>query len=441
MQQPDARSSAASPADSAAADSAAADSALIDSGLGHAVLEGSFAAIAAIRANALRSALTALGIIIGVAAVIAVVAVMQGLSSTVTKQLDDLASDMVIVRAYTPQQQLMIGLSNTLSSEDFQAVRERVRGLEHITAIILPISLGGRISAGTQTTTAQIIGTDAQYQNVVRVYTDQGRFIGESDDLRRRRVVVLGPTVARDLKLPEDPIGSFVQLGGEWFRVVGIAEARGSLFGFDQDNYAIAPFSTLRALSSPEQREDVQIYFRPAPGVSLKNLEAQVRHTLRSRRGLAKDAPDPFEFQTAEKTRANFDAIVQGVTLVAGAVVGISLLVGGIGVMNIMLVSVTERTREIGIVKALGATPRFILLQFLVEALVLSLFGGLVGLALGWGFAVLISMAVPGMAGASVPLWAVALALGFTTAIGVIFGLAPAIKAARLHPIDALRYE
>jgi putative ABC transport system permease protein len=127
--------------------------------------------------------------------------------------------------------------------------------------------------------------------------------------------------------------------------------------------------------------------------------------------------------------------------MVAGAVVGISLIVGGIGIMNIMLVSVTERTREIGIVKALGATPQFILIQFLVEALVLSLFGGVVGLALGWGLALLISVSVPGMTGASVPLWAVALSFGFTTAIGVIFGLAPAIKASRLHPIDALRYE
>jgi len=162
---------------------------------------------------------------------------------------------------------------------------------------------------------------------------------------------------------------------------------------------------------------------------------------LRTRRKVADGAPDPFKVQTAERTRKSFDSIVQGVTMVAAAVVGISLLVGGIGIMNIMLVSVTERTREIGIVKALGATPQFILIQFLVEALVLSLFGGVVGLALGWGLALLIALAVPGMSGAAVPLWAVLLALGFTTAIGVIFGLAPAIKAARLHPIDALRYE
>ncbi len=419
----------------------AAPSGLIESGIGHAVLEGSFAAVAAIRANALRSALTALGIIIGVAAVIAVVAVMQGLSSTITKQLDDLASDMVIVSAYTPRQQAMIGMRNTLSSDDFIAVRERVREVQDITAVTQPIGLGGQIRSASSTTTAQILGTVANYQNVVRVYTDQGRFISDSDDERRRRVVVLGPTVVKDLELGDDPVGSFVQMGSEWFRVIGVGEARGTLFGFDQDNYVFAPFSTLRAMSAPGQPEDVQIYFRPQPGADVKHIEAQVKQVIRGRRGLAKDAPDPMQFQTAERTRESFDSIVSGVTMVAGAVVGISLLVGGIGVMNIMLVSVTERTREIGIVKALGATPRFILLQFLVEALVLSLFGGLIGLALGWGFALLISMAVPGMSGASVPGWAVLLSLGFTTAIGVIFGLAPAVKAARLNPIEALRYE
>ena len=412
-----------------------------DANLAHAVTEGTRAALMAIRANALRSALTALGIIIGVAAVIAVVAVMQGLASSITRQLDDLAADMVIVNAYTPQQDVLIGLRNTLSAEDFETLRDHVNGIEDITPMAMPISLGGRVRSSTRSISTQILGTQESYQRIVRVYTDQGRFLSASDELRRRRVVVLGPTVARDLDLLPDPVGRFVEIGGEWFRVVGVAEPRGSLFGFDQDNYLIAPFSTLRALSAPGQAEDVQIYFRPADGVALKRIEDQVRQLLRTRRALPSEAPDPFEFQTAEKTRERFQRIVGGVTLVAGAVVGISLLVGGIGVMNIMLVSVTERTREIGIVKALGAAPRFILLQFLVEALVLSLLGGLIGVVLGWSFALLISFAVPGMAGASVPPWAILLALGFTTAIGVVFGLAPAMKAARLHPIDALRYE
>jgi putative ABC transport system permease protein len=407
----------------------------------HATVEGTMAALRAIRANALRSALTALGIIIGVAAVIAVVAVMQGLSSTINRNLDDLASDMVIVTADTPTQQALIGLRNRLSFDDFLAVRERVRGIESITANMQPPSFGGRVKQGSHSAVTQIMGTDSNYQDVVRVYTDQGRFLSESDDLRRRRVAVLGPTVVRELELPANPVGSFIELGGDWFRVIGVAEARGSLFGFDQDNYVIAPFSTLKALAGSAQDEDVQIYYRPAKGTALESIEAQLRQVLRTQRKVADGAPDPFKVQTAERTRKSFDSIVQGVTMVAAAVVGISLLVGGIGIMNIMLVSVTERTREIGIVKALGATPQFILIQFLVEALVLSLFGGMVGLALGWGLAFLIALGVPGMSGAAVPLWAVLLALGFTTAIGVIFGLAPAIKAARLHPIDALRYE
>ena len=407
----------------------------------HAIIEGSAAAIRAIRANALRSALTALGIIIGVAAVIAVVAVMQGLSSTVTRQLDDLASDMVIVNAYTPRNELLIGLRNTLSAEDYQAVRDHVRGVEEITMLYLPLGLGGVIGSGSERSVTQIMGTDSSYQSVVRVYTDQGRFLSESDDQRRRRVVILGRTVVKNLRLPENPIGVFVELGGEWFRVVGVAESRGSLFGLDQDNFVIAPFSTLRSLAAADAGDDVQIYFRPAADVPLASLENQIRQVLRARRNTPAGAPDPFELQTAEKTRKNFDSIVQGITLVAGAVVSISLLVGGIGVMNIMLVSVTERTREIGIVKALGATPQFILLQFLVEALVLSFCGGLIGLVLGWGFALLVAATVPGMTGASVPLWAVLLAFGFTTLIGVVFGMAPAIKASRLHPIEALRYE
>jgi putative ABC transport system permease protein len=313
--------------------------------------------------------------------------------------------------------------------------------VQDMTVQMHPLSFGGAARYGSQSTTAQIIGTDSSYQNVVRVFTDRGRFLSTSDDLRRRRVVVLGTTVARDLQLPEDPVGAFIELGGEWFRVVGVAEPRGSLFGLDQDNFILAPFSTLRALVGERVGDDIDIYFRPVDLAQLDEIMAQVRQILRHRAGLADDAPDHFEFQTAERSRESFASIIRGVTLVAGAVVGISLLVGGIGIMNIMLVSVTERTREIGINKSLGATPQFILVQFLVEALVLSLFGGVVGLLLGWGFALLLSTAIPGMGGAVVPLWAVLLAIGFSTAIGVIFGLAPAVKASRLNPIDALRYE
>jgi putative ABC transport system permease protein len=413
----------------------------LDDGIGHAVREGALAALAAIRANALRSALTTLGIVIGVAAVIAVVAIMQGLSRNIVAQLDDLGSDMVTLRAYTTADQQLLGSQNRIDYDDFLALKARALGAADMTAQMRAYSYGASVSFGRRSEQTQLIGTDSSYQNVVRVYPQKGRFLAPADDARRRRVAVLGPSLVHKLQIAGDPVGQFVQIGGEWFRVVGVAEARGSLFGLDQDNYLIAPFSTLRSLYGEKVERDIDILFRPDGNVSLQEVQAGMIRVLRQRHRIAAGAPDPFEFVTAERMREQFGAIVRAVTLVGAGVVGISLLVGGIGVMNIMLVSVTERTREIGIVKALGATPRFILVQFLIEALGLSLFGGLVGLGCGWGLAALMAMTLPGMEGALVPWWAVALALGFTTAIGVLFGLAPAIKAARLPPIEALRYE
>ena len=418
-----------------------ADAIGLASGLAHAVLEGGRAAFAAIRANALRSALTALGIIIGVAAVIAVVAIMQGLSRNITAQLDDLGSDTVTLRAYTSPEQTMLGTGNRIHYNDFLALQGRVPGVLDMTAQMQAFSFGSGVSHGRNTTQSQIIGTDSSYQNVVRVYPERGRFLTASDDERRRRVAVLGASVVDKLEIAGDPVGQFVRISGEWFRVIGVAERRGSLFGMDQDNYVIAPFSTMRSLNGERVERNIEIMFRPASSERLPAIQAQMGQILRARHRVADGDPDPFEFITAERIRAQFDAIIRGVTLVAGGVVGISLIVGGIGIMNIMLVSVTERTREIGIVKALGATPRFILVQFLIEAVVLSLFGGLVGLLLGWGLAAFLALFIPGMSGASVPVWAMMLALGFTSLIGIVFGLAPAVKASRLHPIDALRYE
>ncbi|GGO74865.1 ABC transporter permease [Bowmanella pacifica] len=407
----------------------------------HAAIEGTRAALASIRAHAMRSALTTLGIVIGVAAVITVVAIMEGLSSGIDSQLDDLGSDMVTLRAITSQEQEMLGFSNKLSYEDFLVLKAKVKDVEDMSASMQAFSFGSTVSYGRQTVQTQVIGTDSGYQKVIKVYPQQGRFIRSTDDDRRRRVVFIGESTRKKLKLPENPIGEFISLSGEWFRIIGVAEERGSLFGFDQDNYIIAPFSTMASLAGSRVTENIDIMFRPAAGANLDSIQAQIRQILRKRHHLSGDDKDDFEFITAKKTKESFAAITNWVTLVAGGVVGISLLVGGIGVMNIMLVSVTERTREIGINKALGATPNFIMLQFLVEALVLSLFGGIIGLLLGWGLAAFLSMLVPSMPAALVPGWAIALSFGFTTAIGVIFGLMPAVKAANLNPIDALRYE
>lgn len=406
----------------------------------HALIEGSRAAFLSIRAHGLRSFLTTLGIIIGVASVITVVAIMNGLSSNIRGQLDDLGSDMVTIRAYTTPDQELLGFRNKLSDSDFRLLQSKLGQVEQISRMMPAFSLGLSVSYGRSSTQTQLLGADSAYQNVVRIYPQQGRFLTAQDDLKRRRVAFIGHSLIQKLQLPANPVGHYISLSGDWFRIIGVAEKRGSLFGFDQDNYIITPFSTATAINGPDNLQ-VEISYRPKPGADAAQIERQVRSLLRAKAGLSASEPDHFELVSSEKTKAQFDKVLDSVTWVAAGVVGISLLVGGIGVMNIMLVSVTERTKEIGIVKALGATPQFILLQFLVEAIVLSLFGGLIGLILGYGFAALMSLMMPGMPDAVVPLWAVVLAIGFTSVIGIVFGLAPAIKASRLNPIDALRFE
>lgn len=407
----------------------------------HALIQGTKAAMLAITAHGMRSALTTLGIIIGVSAVITVVAIMESLSATITDQLDDLGSDMVTLQAHTNPEQEMLGLSNKLSYDDFLVLKAKTNHVSDMTATMRAFSLGTSVQYGRSNTQTQIIGTDSSYQRVINTYPELGRFLSESDDLRRRRVAFIGSSVAEKLNMPNNPTGEFINLSGDWFRVIGLAEKRGKLFGFDQDNYIIAPFSTIRSLNGSQATDNIDIMFRPQQGANLDEIKAQMRQILRQKHNLSGDDVDHFKFVTAEKTKKQFAEITTAVTLVAGGVVGISLLVGGIGIMNIMLVSVTERTKEIGIAKALGATPLFILFQFLVEALILSLLGGILGLILGYGLASMVAMFMPGDGGVMVPMWAIALSFGFTTAIGVIFGLAPAIKASKLNPVDALRYE
>ena len=397
-------------------------------------------AVLSIRLHLLRSGLTTLGIIIGVAAVISVVAIMQGLSAGIRGQLDDLGSDMTTLRAFTTPDQELLGFRNKLTDSDYDALLNKISDFDQITVAMPAFSMGLSVSYGRSSSQSQLIGAAPNYQDVIRIYPQLGRFILPQDDERRRRVAFIGPSLINKLQLPANPVDEFVLISGDWFRIIGVGEKRGSLFGFDQDNYIITPFQTAKALNGPDQLQ-VEISYRAKAGVDEQALQQQIRNVLRAKRGLASDAADPFEFITAEKMKSQFNQVLNSVTLVAAGVVGISLLVGGIGVMNIMLVSVTERTREIGIVKALGATPQVILLQFLLEAVLLSLFGGLLGLLLGYGVAALLGALIPGLSDAVVPLWAVLLSLGFTTFIGVVFGLMPAVKAARLAPIDALRYE
>jgi putative ABC transport system permease protein len=254
-------------------------------------------------------------------------------------------------------------------------------------------------------------------------------------------VAVIGETVRQNLKLPKDPVGEFIEMGGEWFKVVGVTEPRGEMFGFSQDDYAIIPFATGMAAYANPVRQDIEISFTVADIEDIEPVKDRVTALLRQLHQLKPGERNDFKVQTASQLTESFSQVIATVTVVLGGIVSVSLLVGGIGIMNIMLVSVTERTREIGISKALGAKRHHILLQFLIEATVLSLLGGLVGILLGYGLGFGAAKLLPGFPDAYVPWWAVVLAFGFSTVVGVVFGLMPAAKAAKLDPIEALRYE
>ena len=228
---------------------------------------------------------------------------------------------------------------------------------------------------------------------------------------------------------------------GSWCGVVGLLETKGEIMGFSQDDIVLIPYSTMQSLQGNQARTDIQIQLSLTEGVDIDDVAGQLTAMLRNAHDLSADEDDDFVIQTSEQLMETFDQIIGMVTIVIGGIVSISLLVGGIGIMNIMLVSVTERTREIGICKAIGAKRHHILMQFLIEALLLSLLGGLIGLALGYGLGTLIASSIPGFPPAAIPWWSVALALGFSGFVGVLFGILPAAKAANLDPIDALRYE
>ena len=336
----------------------------------------------------------------------------------------------------------MQGKRNRLSLRDYEYLLHHIEDINSVTPMFLALSdFGGSIQYGGQSSVSRILATTPSYQDTQSVYPSVGRFITDADDRSRRRVTVIGTALRDNLKLPENPVGEFIEMGGEWFRIVGLMEERGEMFGFSQDDYAIIPFGTGLALSSNALRQDISITFNVNDIEQIEPVSDRVTSLLRRLHGLKPGQRNDFKVETARQLTESFAGIINTMTLVLGSVVGVSLLVGGIGIMNIMLVSVTERTREIGISKALGAKRHHILMQFLIEATALSLLGGLIGLVIGYALGFGAARLIPGFPDAVVPWWAVALALGFSTLVGVVFGLMPAAKAARMDPIEALRYE
>jgi putative ABC transport system permease protein len=396
-------------------------------------------AMSSIRAHRLRSFLTMLGVIIGVSSVICVIALVQGMSASISQQFAGLGSSTLTLRAETPVEDQLRGQQNRLRLADVDELRYRMDGIRHITPMV-PVN-AGQVTYRSNSAAGQFYGTTESLQDVQQLFPRLGRFITASDDVSRRRVVVLGEKIREDLKLPENPIGEFVQIGREWFKVVGVMESRGELFGFNQDAFLIMPYSTALAFSGVMVRQDFSITFSVIDVEALETVKQRVIGLIRRAHGLEKDDPNDFRVEASDTIAKTFNTITSTITAVVAGIVGISLLVGGIGIMNIMLVSVTERTREIGIAKALGAPRHYILLQFLIEAMLLAMIGGVIGIVLGFGLAFGIAALIPNFPPPAVPWWAVLGSCLFSMLIGMVFGILPASKAANLVPIDALRYE
>jgi putative ABC transport system permease protein len=406
----------------------------------YAVQECVRSALASIRSHRMRSFLTMLGVIIGVASVICIVSLLQGLTRSVMNEFQGIGGNTLQIHSYTSREDRLIGKWNRMEPADLELVKYRVAGISNVTPMTA-VALPGGIRNGSNTTGAQVLASTSWFQLANQSFPRLGRFIAESDNDSRRRVVVLGEQARVDLKLPEDPLGTFIQVGNDWFKIVGVMEARGDLFGQSLDNYVVIPFETGWSMAGPYNKPDMAIMVTVNDLDAIADVTSRITALLRRAHKIGANDPDDFKVESSQSLTETIERVSGTITLVISAVVGISLLVGGVGIMNIMLVSVTERTREIGIAKALGAPRSYILMQFLIEAMVLAVIGGIIGIGLGWLLGVVAANMIPHFPPPAVPWWAVLGATGFSALVGMLFGILPARRAANLAPIDALRHE
>jgi putative ABC transport system permease protein len=394
-------------------------------------------ALAAIAEHRLRAFLTTLGIIFGTMAVIAVVSIVQGMFHLYTSQLEGLGAGFLFVVPGNADTSGRVRENAVLTEEDARALEQRVDGV----LAVSPYYLDRRRIAlrGESVDVAVMPVTDA-YPDIQNHYVGEGRFFSSLEARARARKVVLGHKVAEQLGLSR-AVGERIRLYGVPFEVAGVMEPKDGTnpLGQNFDLSVIVPYKTARLFSAPMRGGMLLVKLSDANDVDRKKDE--LRRVLRQQHRIRAGDPDDFQIVTQGDILSSVTEVQSAATWVVTAIVGIALLVGGIGIMNIMLVSVTERTREIGVRMALGARRSDVLVQFLVEAVLLGSLGGLIGIGLGIGAAYLVSAVVPDFPTPYVPPWAVALAFLFSAAVGLVFGLYPAARAARLDPIEALRYE
>ena len=400
-------------------------------------------AFSQIWANKSRAFLTALGIIVGVASTTAVIAALTGLKAKVLSEFESVGASKFFVfpdrpdnapRNMYPWEKIL------LKTDEAKAIRDEctlVKAITPITEVGLDVD-----SAGKRIEGITVAGIWPDWHEVQNRFVQEGRPFTQIDVDSERQVCLINQDAIRELDLPANAVGEAILLGGRRFMIVGIIETtQARFFGMNISSAEIfIPFSVAEKLQDRNFFMRIEGLFM-SPETAADG-EDEVRFVLRRMRGLSPGDPQTFQVAAIDKFIAQFKTLAAGITAIAGGIVGISLLVGGIGIMNIMLVSVSERTREIGLRKAVGATPMAILLQFLLEAVTLCLVGGFIGIAFGRLAAFGLTM-IPGaqLEQSDIPFWAVALSFVFSAMTGIVFGMFPAIKASRLDPIEALRHE
>jgi putative ABC transport system permease protein len=408
------------------------------------VKESALMALDTLRSNKLRSALTILGVSVGVMTVIFMVSIIQGLNKAFADQIESLGSNTIFIAKFEPSFGRPPGPDEIhrkdLTMDDAEALRTEAPSIVGVSPIHRLLAATVRYQ-DKQTDTPILFGVTPYYEFVQTQYVASGRFVNDIDLQDRSNVVILGVDVKQAMFPYEDPIDKEVRINGNPFRVIGVMEPLGNFFGQSRDNSIFIPISTFDKYYRDFPFPDVIFFIivRPRSRAYVKSAIDEITDILRRRRRVPVGAPNNFGISSQDSLLDVYNQLTGATALVLTAISFVALMIGGIGVMNIMLVSVTERTKEIGVRKALGATRLNILSQFLIEAVVLTAIGGFAGLAVGEALSLLMNKYSP--LPAYVPLWAIAVGIGVSTAVGIVFGLWPAWKAARLNPIDALRWE